>query len=444
MLLVYNLFVLRGIQPDGYKINIYEQLPFHFFLALLFCFFSACIMLLAYRKMSAVLILFLVHITVLIIPRMLGYVSVGRSGEFPHTGLVGEDNLLSVSNSPPVAPLFMSPLSLVSGLDAWALSYFLPVIFSIMFITGMFLFYRTFMNREKLVSVTFLSSLIPYFGHFQFSTLPYYLCFCLVPLYLFVLRNALAAKNRAMTVCLLFMMPLLPLADPFIFAYLICFTLSFVVSGAMLKPGLLRKILSLNFLSMSSSHSAGRNISLYVFLSFASGGFLLCSKYAPDFIYVFLSTFSLHTETLMAADFFRLLETDGGIFEFVHLFNLYYGKYYIPFIFIVINSIIIWQNRKRFCQHLIHRYPRFLILYISTFFMELVLLLNPFIPYPPDRFANLSFIIFAQIPLLGYSLYIVFLRKGSILGLGSAVLVLCILWILGFFTCFSSSYTGGI
>jgi hypothetical protein len=146
----------------------------------------------------------------------------------------------------------------------------------------------------------------------------------------------------------------------------------------------------------------------------------------------------------MAAGFFRLLETDGGIFEFVHLFNLYYGKYYIPFIFIVINSIIIWQNRKRFCQHLIHRYPRFLILYISTFFMELVLLLNPFIPYPPDRFANLSFIIFAQIPLLGYSLYIVFLRKGSILGLGSAVLVLCILWILGFFTCFSSSYTGGI
>ncbi len=76
--------------------------------------------------------------------------------------------------------------------------------------------------------------------------------------------------------------------------------------------------------------------------------------------------------------------------------------------------------------------------------MELVFLLNPFIPYPLDRFTNLSFIIFAQIPLLGYSLYIIFLRKGSVLGLGSAVLVLCFLWTLGFLTCFGSPYTSGI
>jgi hypothetical protein len=247
-----------------------------------------------------------------------------------------------------------------------------------------------------------------------------------------------------MVMCLLFLMPLLPLADPFIFTYLICFSLSFAVSGTILKPGFLRTILSLNFLSLNSLHFPGRKVSLFIFLSFTFRCFLLCSKYAPNLVDVFLSTLSLSTEILMAAGLFRLLETDGGIFKFVYLFNLYYGKYYIPFIFIVINSIIVWQNRKRFCQHLIHRYPRFLILYISTFFMELVFLLNPFITYPLDRFANLSFIIFAQIPLLGYSLYIIFLRKGSILGLGSAVLVLCLLWTLGFFTCFSSPYNSGI
>jgi len=444
LLLVYNLFVLNGIKPEGYEINIYEQLPFHFFLILLFCFFSASIMLLAYRKMSAVLILFLVHITVLTIPYMLGYVSVGKDGEFSYMGLTGDDWLLSISNSSPIGSLFISPLALVSGLDPWVLSYFLPVFFSIMFISGMFLFYRAFMNREKLLLVTFLSSLIPYFGYFQVSIYPYYLCFCLVPLYLFVLRNAFATKNRAMVMCLLFLMPLLPLADPFIFIYLICFSLSFAVSGTILKSGFLRTILSLNFLSLNSLHFPGRKVSLFIFLSFTSGCFLLCSKYAPNLVDVFLSTLSLSIEILMAADLFRLLETDGGILKFVYLFNLYYGKYYIPFIVIVINSIIVWQNRKRFCQHLIHRYPRFLILYISTFFMELVFLLNPFIPYPLDRFTNLSFIIFAQIPLLGYSLYIIFLRKGSILGLGSAVLVLCLLWTLGFFTCFSSPYTGGI
>ncbi len=444
LLLVYNLFVLRGIQPEGYIVNIYEQLPFHFFLTLLFCFLSACIMLLAYRKMSAVLILFLVHVTLLITPHMLGYVSVGRGSELSYMGLVGESGLFSLTNASPTGPLFVSALALVSGLESWTLSYFLPLFFSILFISGMFLFYRAFMSREKLVLVTFLSSLIPYFGHFQVSTFPYYLCFCLVPLYLFVLRNALAAKNRGMAICLLFMLPLIPLSYPFIFAYLVCFSLSLAISGTMLKKGLLRKILSSNLLPFGSSNSTGKKVPVFIFLSFTFAGLLLYSKYALNIFEVSPSNLAWRSEILMKAGFSLIPETKESFFELVNLFNLYYGKYYIPLIFIVINSIIVWQNRKRFCQHFVHRYPRFLILYISTFFLELAFLLNPFVPYPPDRFVNLSFIIFAQIPLLGYSLYVIFLRKGYILGLGSAVLVLCLLWTLGFFTCFSSPYAGGI
>jgi hypothetical protein len=157
-----------------------------------------------------------------------------------------------------------------------------------------------------------------------------------------------------------------------------------------------------------------------------------------------LSTYSLHTDTLITANLLRIPEAEVGFFEFMHLFNIHYGKYYIPLIFILINSVIVWQNRKRFCHHFVRRYPRFLAMYILTFFLELAFLFNPFIPYPADRFANLSFIIFSQIPLLGYSLYVIFLRKGYTLGLGSAIMILCILWTLGFFTCFSSPYTSGI
>src|SRR5665647_23954 len=444
LLLVYSLFILKGIQPEGYTINIYEQLPFHFYLTLLFCYLFACALLLAYRKMSAVLILLLVHITVLIIPYMLGYVSVGRGDEFSYIGLVGESGLSGLSNLSPTGPLFVSALASVSGMGSPALSYFLPVFFSIMFITGMFLFYRIFMSREKLVSVAFLSSLIPYFGHFQVSTSPYYLSFCLVPLYLFVLRNALSDKNRAMVICSLLMMLLIPLSHPFIFAYLACFSVFLVLSIQSLKPGFLHKIMNLNFLSLKSLHSAGRKVPVFIFLSFTSGGFLLCAKYSPHFFDIFLPTLTWHTETLMGADLFRVQKTEIGFFEFMHLFNLYYGKYYIPLIFILINSVIVWQNRKRFCHHFVRRYPRFLAMYILTFFLELAFFFNPFIPYSPDMFANLSFIIFAQIPLLGYSLYVIFLRKGYTLGLGSAVMILCLLWTLGFFTCFSSPYTGGI
>lgn len=452
LLLAYSLFILREIQPGGYAISIYEQLPFHFYLILLMSYFSACFLLLAYRKISAVFILMLIHIIMLIIPYMLGYASVGRGDEFSFPALAGSSGISSLSGFPtfsdlsPTGPLLVSSLSLASGMNMQALSYFLPVFFSIMFIAGMFLFYRGFMSREKLVSVTFLSSVIPYFGHFQISTVPYYLTFCLVPIYLLLLWNVISGKNRTMmVVCLFFMMPLLPLAHPFIFTYLVCFALLLGFAGKAMQSGLLKKILSFKNLALATlSSSSGKMAPLFIFLSITSAGLLLYAKYASGFFDFFLLGLLWRIKLLTAAGFATIPSMEPGFFEFIHLFNLYYGKYYIPLIFIVINTIIVWQNRKRFCHHFVRRYPRFLFLYIVSFFLELGFLLNPFIPYPPDRFANLSFIIFAQIPLLGYSLYIVLLRKNYVTGLGATILVLGLLWTLGFFSCFSSPYSGGI
>ena len=452
LLVVYSLFVLREIQPEGYAVNIYEQLPFHFYLILLSCYLSACFVLLTYRKIGAVFTLIFVHITVLIIPYMLGYASVGRGDEFLYpgltvsTGISGISSFSGFSDLSPAGPLLVSTLALIAGIEPQGLSYFLPVLFSLIFIAGMFLFYRGFMSREKLVTVTFLSSIIPYFGHFQVSTVPYYLTFCLIPLYLLLLWNAISNKNRtAMVACLLFMVPLLPLAHPFIFTYLLCFALLLTFAGKAMQSGLLKKILSLKSLVRDPlSTSSGKIFPLFIFLFFTSGSFLLLMKYASGFFDIFLPAVVWRFKTLTGAGFATIPSMEPGIFEFIHLFNLYYGKYYIPLIFVVINTIIVWQNRKRFCHHFVRRYPRFLLLYIASFFLELAFLLNPFIPYPPDRFVNLSFIIFAQIPLLGYSLYIVLLRKGYATGLGATILVLGFLWTLGFFSCFSSPYAGGI
>lgn len=452
LLLVYSIFILREIQPEGYAVNIYEQLPFHFYLILLLCFLSACFVLLAYRKISAVLALVLVQIIVLMIPYMLGYASVGRGDEFLYpglainTGISGTSCMAAFSDLSPTGPLLVSTLALASGMGAQAISHFLPILFSIIFITGMYLFYRGFMSREKLVTVTFLSSVIPYFGHFQASTVSYYLTFCLVPIYLLLLWNAISGKNRmAMVACLIFMAPLLPLSHPFIFTYLLCFALLLTFAGKVMRSGLFNKILSFKNLARDPlSGSSGKIIPLFIFLSFTSVGFLLCAKSALGFFDSFLPAIILRIEALAAAGFATIPSMEPGIFEFIHLFNLYYGKYYIPLIFVVINTIIVWQNRKRFCPYFVRRYPRFLLLYIASFILELGFLLNPFMPYPPDRFANLSFIIFAQIPLLGYSLYIVLLRKGYPTGLGAAILVLGFLWTLGFFSCFSSPYAGGV
>lgn len=452
LLLVYSLFILREIRPEGYAANIYELLPFHFYLILLICYFSSCLVLLTYGKSSAAVALLLVHITVLIIPHMLGYASVGRGDDFLYPGLTistgasGNSCPSAFSDLSPTGPLFISAVALVSGMGAQALSYFLPIFFSIIFITGMYMFYRGFMSREKLVSVTFVCSVIPYFGHFQASTVSYYLTFCLIPLCLLLLWNAISNKNRlAMIVCLLFMVILLPFSHPFIFTYLLYIALLLIFAGQVTQSELPKRVLSFkNFFRDHISSSSGKIVPLFIFLSFTSVGVLLLSKYVSGFFDVFFSYLVWRIGTLTAAGFATIPSMEPGIFEFIHLFDLYYGKYYIPLIFIIINTIIVWQNRKRFCQHFVRRYPRFLILYIASFFLELGFLLNPFMPYPPDRFANLSFIILAQIPLLGYSLYIVLLRKGYPTGLGAAILVLGFLWTLGFFSCFSSPYTGGV
>lgn len=442
--LIYSLFILRKVQSEGYTANIYEQLPFYLYLSLLFCYFAACMLLLSYRKISSVLILFLVHSTVIIIPYMLSYAAADRTQTFLYMGLIQGSELSGFSYLSPTGPLLVSTLSLVSGLEIGTISYLLPVLFSILFITGMYLFYRIFMSREKLVIVSFLVSVIPYFGHFQASISPYYLSFCLVPLYLYILRNVFSAKNKTMTVALIIMLPLLPLAHPFTFTYLLSFSLLLIVSGVILKPGLLRGMLKIDFLPKSPTNNLRKKVPVFIFLSITSAGFLLFAKYTSQVPEFFISTLSLRINLLLNSGFSVIPKTGQGLFEFLHLFNLAYGKYYIPLVFIVINSVIVWQNRKRFCHHFVRRYPRFLVLYIATFFLEIGFLLNPFIPYPPDRFANLSFIIFAQIPLLGYSLYVIFLRKGYTLGLGAAVLVLCLLWSIGFFTCFSSPYSGEI
>lgn len=244
LLLVYSLFILRGIQPEGYAVDIYEQLPFHFYLTLLLCYVSACVLLLAYRKMSAVFILFLVHTAVLITPHMLGYVSIGRGEEFSYLGLAGQGsfcNLSGFSNLSPTGPLLVSALAQVSGLETSALSYFLPVFFfnnvyywNVPVLSDLYEQGKIGLNSFSLLAYSI-------FWPFSDSSVPYYLCFCLIPLYLLVLRKVISDKNRAMAVCLLFMIPLIPLAHPFIFAYLACFSLSLVFSSKIPKLGFVRK-----------------------------------------------------------------------------------------------------------------------------------------------------------------------------------------------------------
>jgi len=200
--LVYSTYIIRGTQSEGYVINIYKQLPFQFYLTLLFCYLSACVLLLAYRKISAVLILLLVHIIVLIIPYISWLCFAKQRRWISVYGTCRKKmNFFVFPNLSPTGPLFISALALITGLEKWVLSYFLACFFFNYVHHRNVPFLSNIHEPGKIDLSSFYFMTIPYFGHFQVSTSAYYLCFCLVPLYLFVLRNALSGKNRAIYIC---------------------------------------------------------------------------------------------------------------------------------------------------------------------------------------------------------------------------------------------------
>lgn len=134
LLLVYGLFVLEEIPVEGYAASIYDQLPLRLYLILLFCYIFSCILVLSCRNKKTIIILLLIHFTVLMIPYMLGYVSIGRCGEFSlmrltERGLFDHPGSSVISNLSPTGPLLVSALGLVSGLGRQTLSYFLPIFF---------------------------------------------------------------------------------------------------------------------------------------------------------------------------------------------------------------------------------------------------------------------------------------------------------------------------
>lgn len=433
ILLIRNAFLLKFVEPVGYIVDIYSAFPFDFYLGFIFCYFVASFLVLNGKKIIGVSILCLNHLEILLIPYKLGYYSMGRADDMSYIG-----EYLQIANSGhfanwdiyPATHIIGASVSIISGLETNFTSFIIPILFSFIFIMGIYLFSREMLPYPCIKSLVIVSSFILYLGIYNFLNVPHALFFAFIPLYLFVMYCYFNSKKHNVPFSVIFVLVtlLISYTHPFIVFFLIVTFLFHLVS----------KILSITQLEILKIPSVNSVSFLILAVSFFSW-LVYNEKLVGDLRISYISFINKVTEPVFFETADKLTKVNFGFLEYVQLFSLFYGRYIFPTIFIMASFIFIYHNRNLLKNNIFINYPYLVTLYIIFLFVQLVLLVNPLISHQPDRIMNLNFILYAQIPLFALSIYVLFLRNSkSIYSISLICLILVSIWTFSLFGCLDS------
>jgi hypothetical protein len=428
----YNYLILFFHQPQGYVVDIYSALPLNFFLSLIICYTIGSVALFIRegntRKLGIVLLVFN-HFAVLIIPYMLGYYSMGRTddmsyiGEYLHISTSGN---LAGWDIYPASHIIGAALSIGTGIAPHLVSFILPVIFSFLFVGGLIFISRLFLEDTVLVNIAIASSFILYLGPYNFLNVPHALFFAIMPLYLFILSRFIINQNFSNILLIYPFTFLVPFMHPFIVLFVVSIFLALLIFSSIQK-----KFMNVNYRQTS-----------YLLLSLIFGftsWVLYGSNLLDDFRISYLTYLQKITEPVFFETTDKLARINIDLYKIIRLVTLYYGRYVIPFLIIIVALILIYLKRDRISQVLKNRLAFGIYLYIIFFFIELMLFFNPIISHQPDRLTNLNFVVYAQVPLFVLSLYVIFMKPhSSIFKMVLLLLILSSMWGLSLFSTFDS------
>ncbi|MEG3054735.1 MAG: hypothetical protein RQM90_00675 [Methanoculleus sp.] len=432
LLIVHNFITLYFHQPQGYVVDIYSALPLSFYGASILCYLISSVVLLSDRgiiRKAGILLLVLNHLTILSIPCMLGYYSMGRAddmsyiGEYVHISKTGAIDGWDIY---PGSLILGAALSIVSGLPANGAAFVMPVVFSFIFIGGLFLCCRLFLEEEKLVSIALLSSFILYLGPYNFLNVPHALFFAYMPLFIFILSWYI--KRPKFTTAALVIIPtvLVPFMHPFIVLFVVALLLVLVLFG-----GILNRLIHGDYWRATRP--------LVVLITGFFSWFIYCGTLLGSFRVSYRSYLQRTTEPVLLETADKLARINVDLFKMTKLLFVYYSRYFIPLIIISIALILVYLKRDKISQFLKSRTHFFLIFYIMFLVAEAVLFLNPMFSHQPDRLTNLNFLVYAQVPLFILALSVVF-AKSKFFNRQTIILLLLLTgtWGLGLFGTFDS------
>jgi hypothetical protein len=432
LLIAHNFLTLYFHHPQGYVVDIYSVLPFSFYGASILCYLIGSYVLLSDQglvRKFGILLLVLNHLTILSIPCMLGYYSMGRAddmsyiGEYVHISKTGAIDGWDIY---PGSLILGAALSIVSGLPANGAAFVMPVVFSFIFIGGLCLCCRLFLKEEKLVSIAVLSSFILYLGPYNFLNVPHALFFAYMPLFIFILSWYIKKSNFTTAALVIIPTVLVPFMHPFIVLFVVTLLLVLILLGRVL-----------NRFIQGDYWRATRPL-VVLFTGFFSW-FIYCDTLLGSFRRSYRGYLQRTTEPVLLETADKLARINVDLFKMTKLLFVYYGRYFIPLVIISIALILVYHKRDKISQILKNRMHFFLIFYFMFLVAEAVLFLNPMFSHQPDRLTNLNFMVYAQVPLFVIALSILFSQSKFFNR--QTVLLLILLtgtWSLSFFGAFNS------
>ncbi|WP_148208130.1 hypothetical protein [Methanosphaerula palustris] len=431
-LIIFNIKLLYYQQPPGYVVDIYSVLPLYFYGASILCFFFASFALFSKQdivKELGILLLIINHAVILMIPYMLGYYSMGRAddisyiGEYVHISQTGSIQGWDIY---PAAPILGAALKTLTGLPVNYISFIMPILFSFIFIGGLYLCCHFFLKERIILNIAIIASFILYLGPYNFLNTPHAMFFAYMPLYIFVLSRFI--QNSTFENALLIFIPtiLVPFMHPFIVFFISYLLLVLIVVG-----GQLNRIFPGNY------RYASRPL-LVLVIGFLSW-FIYSQSLLGNFAQHYQSFIENSIEPVLFETTDKLSQINVDIFKIVKLLFVYYSRYFIPLLIIILGFAYLYVNRDKMSDRLKKSMFFFAFFYIVFLFAEVILFLNPFVAHQPDRITNLNFMVYAQVPLCALSLYVLSQKIHSI-NRRTILLVLLLtgIWSLSLFGVFNS------
>jgi hypothetical protein len=191
----------------GYEISLYNAYPLSFW-ALIIGSVTCGIIFLVYQIffnkigklwIFGLIILFLINLTILLLPTFRGYVTLGRGDVLTHIGYAKEilsSTHFTTSNIYPAIHILLTNLSLLTGLTPELFAQLIPIFFTMFYMIFIFLLARIIsQNRGQILLIATFGCLLM-FGHENEMLAPSVECFYLLPFMLFLLFKMQSSTNR--------------------------------------------------------------------------------------------------------------------------------------------------------------------------------------------------------------------------------------------------------
>lgn len=434
-LISINFLILFLQRPSGYVVDIYSVLPIIFNISLTLGFLFGTVALLFARgviQKFGVLLLILNHSAVLAIPFMLGYYSMGRADDMSYIG-----EYLQISGSGqignfdiyPASHIIGASVSIVTSIAPNTTAFILPFIFSFLFIGGLVLCCRSFLENQDLINIAIPASFILYLGPYNFLNVPHAFFFAMMPLALFVIMRYIRDTRFPNLAIITPFLLLVPFMHPFIVLFV-----TSILSGLIICGGRLRKFIEGNY------HRALMPLLIVVteFLAWFSYNKTL----NQDAKGIATAYYNDPEQSVFIETTEKLSRINLDIFKLVKLLLVYYGRYMVPVLVISIALVMLSTKRISITRFLRDRMFFLVVLFLILLGIQVMLFFNPIISHQPDRLTNLNFVVYALVPLFAISLSLLFGDRKFLNW--DAVLLLLVLsgtWGLSFLGAFDSPNT---